>query len=463
MAPLLLLLLLLVRTISAALVVQCGNVLDPGTLSTVLRPAIHVAQSFLHGNCSHNQALDDNVLRIATWPTYANISSEMTVTLHLIGYGYGLPLCASDPAQRAEWYNRLARLTGYEIVMNRPVPFLVPRDYLGFSVAGAGLTLSPPEGRLLSQPQASTAAYGHFRSWETLQLAVPAAPGLLSSNLSLAGCPAPYLARTQTSRHRIIAAKGLTVVSDVDDTLRQSEIWDFRRGLQRTFLYPFTPWASMPKAFAQWHARIPDTHFHYTSDVPETSHEYYVNGLTQWYPPGTYDFRAIDVSTYAELMNSRYWNVRRLMETFPQRRFILLGDTSTATNMEAYGRLAKEYPDQVQCIILRNVDATVPANWGRPNLSLLPADKLILFNVSTELYRKRMLNVLEDIASGELSGCGGLQTGTAGMDVGGWWSGIQSYATAAWRLNMCWMLCEGRPDKQRCAFDRTERKFKVEK
>ena len=49
--------------------------------------------------------------------------------------------------------------------------------------------------------------------------------------------------------------------------------------------------------------------------------------------------------------------LRRALETFPNRKFVLIGDTSNADIMRDYPALAKEYGN-VQCILLRNTSAT---------------------------------------------------------------------------------------------------------
>jgi hypothetical protein len=47
-----------------------------------------------------------------------------------------------------------------------------------------------------------------------------------------------------------------------------------------------------------------------------------------------------------------------VFETFPERKFILVADTSNSDVMRDYPKMATEFPGQVQCIFLRNTSAT---------------------------------------------------------------------------------------------------------
>ncbi|KAK4542426.1 hypothetical protein LTR36_006883 [Oleoguttula mirabilis] len=460
-------LLALLPSSSVAWVVGCANKPAPSTLERVAAPALAIVSTFLHSNCSRLAAnFDSDILQIATWPTFANITAAGSVTVHLTGYALGVPMCATDPLNRLYWYNRVAGLTGHTIEMEtaytRDVTMrwdpdfqptsMVPEDYLSFLVHGAGLTFSVSG----SQPRALqtfTGRYGHFDTFESFELHQPIdRPTPFEAALELTGCDSDYKTPPRPSLHYIVPPKGLTIVSDVDDILRQAYVWDFTKALQYLFLIPFRPWSNMNTTFHQWADRVPSAHFHYVTDAPETSYRKYVVGLDHFYPRGSHAFRPIDFSSLSKAMSPRYWNVRRLIETFPERRFVLIGDTATSSTLSAYGRLAKEFPTQVQCIIMRNVDATEPANWILPNLKSLPADKLLLFNRTSEL--RGFTRVLPDIAAGKMTGCGGMETGLPSGKVYGWEAGIVS-AYKGFRVYVaCQLLSEQRPSWVYCRLDR---------
>ncbi|KAK5126440.1 hypothetical protein LTR85_010676 [Meristemomyces frigidus] len=467
MALLLAFLTLLLRLVSAAYEITCANTSAPSTLDVVSRPLVSVVQFFIHDNCSLSDKFDDNVLWVATWPTYANVTSENSVTVHLTGYAFGAPTCANDPLSKLYYYSRLLGWTGHEIndtiedirynVMQwnpdfQPTMPFFPADYLSWSIHGAGLTFSTSD----SQPRAlqtSTGRFGHFQAFENVEVHQQYdRPTLFRSHLKLTGCDSVYETPARTSQHYIVPPKGLTIVSDVDDILRIAEVWNFTAALSRLLVEPFRPRGNMNHVFNHWADEMPKTHFHYVSDAPETTYEYYVRGLGHHYPPGSYDFRPIDFGSWTKVVSPRYWNVRRLIESFPERRYVLIGDTATTSTLTAYGRLEKEYPDQVQCIIMRNVDATEPGNWILPNLKVLPADKLLLFNVSSEL--NGMTGVLADIEAGKVTGCGGMETGLPGGKIYGLESGILSAWKGFRQYVGCSLHGHRRPNWVHCRPDR---------
>lgn len=61
----------------------------------------------------------------------------------------------------------------------------------------------------------------------------------------------------------LVPSKGLSIISDIDDILRVTKIWDPKVGIENTFANAFTPWLNMPSIYANWSRSLPDFHFHY--------------------------------------------------------------------------------------------------------------------------------------------------------------------------------------------------------
>lgn len=93
----------------------------------------------------------------------------------------------------------------------------------------------------------------------------------------------------------------------------------------------------------------------------------------------------MNLTTYEQIVDPRRVNLVRVMQSFPKRRFILLGDTSNDDAMQAYPDMVRQFPGQVQvrlamctraslglaepvayllagqqCIVMRNISATDP-------------------------------------------------------------------------------------------------------
>lgn len=67
----------------------------------------------------------------------------------------------------------------------------------------------------------------------------------------------------------LVPPTGFTIISDIDDILRVTKIYDPVEGLLNSFARAFTPWMNMPDIYANWSATIPNFHFHYLTTTPE--------------------------------------------------------------------------------------------------------------------------------------------------------------------------------------------------
>ena len=76
------------------------------------------------------------------------------------------------------------------------------------------------------------------------------------------------------------------------------------------------------------------------------------------YPLGSFDTRPLNFSDVDATLSIRKYLLIKMFESFPQRKFVLVADTSNSDVMKDYPLMATMYPDQVQCILLRNTSAT---------------------------------------------------------------------------------------------------------
>lgn len=158
----------------------------------------------------------------------------------------------------------------------------------------------------------------------------------------------------------LVPTAGLTIISDIDDILRVTKIYEPKEGLLNSFARPFVPWLNMPDVYAKWSRTIPGMHFHYLTTTPEQVTRNYMDYIYKTYPGGSFDTRPLNFSDIDATLKIRKYLLTKVMETFPKRKFILVADTSNSDVMSAYPEIAIEFPGQVQCIWLRNVSATDP-------------------------------------------------------------------------------------------------------
>lgn len=117
----------------------------------------------------------------------------------------------------------------------------------------------------------------------------------------------------------------------------------------------------MPDILAGWARTISGVHFHYMTTTPEQVARNYMAFTFATYPVGSFVSPPLSFLDVKETLSIRKHLVERLLTTFPRRKFVLIADTSNLDVMSAYPQLAKDFPDRVQCIWIRNTSATDPS------------------------------------------------------------------------------------------------------
>lgn len=156
----------------------------------------------------------------------------------------------------------------------------------------------------------------------------------------------------------LVPPNGLTIISDIDDILRVTKIYEPKEGLLNSFARAFTPWMDMPDIYANWSKALPELHFHYLTTTPEQVTRNYMQFIYATYPLGSFDTRPLNFSDVSATLSIRKFLLDRIFQTYPQRKFVLVADTSNSDVMKDYPQMATDFPGQVQCILLRNTSAT---------------------------------------------------------------------------------------------------------
>jgi hypothetical protein len=166
--------------------------------------------------------------------------------------------------------------------------------------------------------------------------------------------------------------EGLSVISDIDDTIKVTEVLERKKLLRNTFLKEFRAVPEMAALYRRW-ARGRGAVFHYVSASPWHLYPFLSEFLAaQGFPMGTFhlrDFRLVPGSFRKALVPSgrvKLRHVRSLLTRFPRRRFILVGD-SGESDPELYGNVAREFPGQVEKIYIRNItgEAEKGVRWRK--------------------------------------------------------------------------------------------------
>ena len=164
---------------------------------------------------------------------------------------------------------------------------------------------------------------------------------------------------TLGGRVQLLRPQGVSVVSDIDDTIKETGVGCRRTLLANTFLHEFSAVGGMAERYRQWESQ--GASFHYVSSSPWQLFA----PLDRWraeagLPEGSFHLRLFRLGDHMlrRLMRVRRHGksrvIRQLMRLYPQRKFVLIGDSSEM-DPEIYGMLARRRPQQVVGIYIRQM------------------------------------------------------------------------------------------------------------
>ena len=182
--------------------------------------------------------------------------------------------------------------------------------------------------------------------------------------------------------------QGISIVSDIDDTIRDTNVLNRHEMLMNTFVRPLKAVPGMAGLY-QNAAAMTGVRIHYVSNAPYALYplvQQFLRGAQ--FPEGSLHLRAVSFksSIWHAILRMEHVNTHKtdviesLMRDFPERRFVLIGDTGEQ-DPEIYGAIARKYPERVRMILLRNVtgDTRTSSRFQR-ELRDVPAAKWLLFS-----------------------------------------------------------------------------------
>ena len=204
---------------------------------------------------------------------------------------------------------------------------------------------------------------GHFSGWLALEPAFVQAhstrDAAKASKISLSINSDRLADADAQAEIHLVPQRGVSVISDIDDTIKESAIGDRRELLANTFLREFRCVSGMSDVYQQWLAQR--VAFHYVSSSPWQLLPWITEMMQAWnFPPGSLHLRDFRLRNH---MLQRMIRLRRsgkttaiklLLMKFPFRKFILVGD-SGEKDLEIYRKTAARFPRQVTGILIRDL------------------------------------------------------------------------------------------------------------
>jgi len=215
--------------------------------------------------------------------------------------------------------------------------------------------------------------------------------GVAADDVGFDGQPAP--AASAAGWIHIIPEEGMSVITDIDDTVKVTNVANRRELLANTLLRDFYAVPGMAEVYRRW--KEAGTPFHYVSSSPWQlatclGRFFHDAGL----PAGSMHlklFRLKDSTPLGRLPSrkrSKRRTIEQIMADFPRRKFLLVGD-SGERDPEVYTAVACRHPDRVAGVAIRQVDGKQSREKVRTRLDRLgrrlPGGCLHVFTEAVEL------------------------------------------------------------------------------
>lgn len=178
---------------------------------------------------------------------------------------------------------------------------------------------------------------------------------------------------------RLIPEEGVSVISDIDDTIKVTEIPSGTKTvLQNTFFKPFKAAPNMLQSYQDFSE---ETVFHYVSGGPWQLY----TGLSDFmfedgvnFPPGSLHMKNVrtnltESESYQDIIKlveggatieQKLEQISGIFSHFPKRKFILIGD-SGEHDPEIFAQIKKRFPKQVKEIRIRDIVNNAKLNPDR--------------------------------------------------------------------------------------------------
>ncbi len=157
---------------------------------------------------------------------------------------------------------------------------------------------------------------------------------------------------------KLVPPTGHSVICDIDDTIKVSNVLDKRELIRNSLFRPYQPVLAMSRHLRQLERG--GAYFHYVSASPWQLYPSLRQFLKNYVPSGAIalrNFRLKDSSFVAFFRSSQTYKIDRIssiIKRYPKHHFTLIGD-SGEHDPEVYGAIYRAFPSQIKTITIRAV------------------------------------------------------------------------------------------------------------
>ncbi|HVW02472.1 MAG TPA: phosphatase domain-containing protein, partial [Planctomycetaceae bacterium] len=169
-------------------------------------------------------------------------------------------------------------------------------------------------------------------------------------------------------RVQLLPPAGVSVVSDIDDTIKHTHVRHRGELLANTFLRDFQAIPAAAEMYREWSDL--GMAFHYVSSSPWQLFDPLSDFFRrEGFPDGSFHLRLLrlgDSRPFKIFVGRPVYKaaaIEAILRTYPERKFVFVGD-SGERDPEIYGAVARKHPQQVLRILIRDVTGH-PSNSER--------------------------------------------------------------------------------------------------
>lgn len=156
-----------------------------------------------------------------------------------------------------------------------------------------------------------------------------------------------------------VSYEGVSLISDIDDTIKHTGVTGDKKAMIKNVFVKDLDGLSIP-GVVEWYNKLSGlgVQTHYVSNSPWQLYPVIKEYLhMHGFPRGSIhlkDYAGVLSQLFEAPAERKKFNLEQILRDFPQRRFILVGDSGEG-DLEAYVELAKVYPQQILGIYIRDI------------------------------------------------------------------------------------------------------------
>ncbi|KAF3046046.1 hypothetical protein E8E12_010632 [Didymella heteroderae] len=264
------------------------------------------------------------------------------------------------PLQKRASWNQPADMSPAELAEANARLMARLRHFLAMPMANTPISVFFYNDKISKQRTIYTNTAGHFSMTAALDF-VPTHVRILASEQLSA-----------TEEVMITDSKGISVISDIDDTIKHSAISSGAREIFRNVFIRDLGDLTID-GVKEWYNDMSKmgVKFHYVSNspwqlYPVISTYFSMAGL----PPGSFhlkQYSGMMQGIFEPVAERKKVTLDKISRDFPERRFILIGDSGEA-DLEVYTDFVLENPGRVAAVFIRDVTTTETGGFFDPSV-----------------------------------------------------------------------------------------------